>query len=98
MRSAEPSWAARNPVPVKIPVPIMLETTRAVALTNPNWRSSAGRVGVELDMGLGAKRRGTSCTSYHYHMGRGHCVQPLGLEAGAEALLPRRQHPLRRPA
>jgi hypothetical protein len=29
-----------NPVVVKMPVPIMLETTSAVALKNPSWRTS----------------------------------------------------------
>src|SRR5665213_587848 len=39
-RLGEPSWPARKPVPVKITVPIMLETTSAVALNKPNWRRS----------------------------------------------------------
>src|SRR5215471_5809305 len=38
----EPSWPARNPVLVKMPVPIMFDTTSAVALTTPSWRRSAG--------------------------------------------------------
>ena len=31
-----------KPVLVKIPVPTMFETTSAVALMKPSWRSSAG--------------------------------------------------------
>src|SRR5438477_1482154 len=41
----EPRSPARNPVLVKIPVPIMLEITSAVALTTPNWRRRAGLAG-----------------------------------------------------
>ena len=32
----EPSCPARNPVVVKMPVPIMFDTTSAVALTTPS--------------------------------------------------------------
>ena len=37
---AVPEVPARKPLAVKIPVPIMFDTTRAVALTTPNWRTS----------------------------------------------------------
>src|ERR1017187_943535 len=42
MRLALPSWPARNPVEVKMPVPTMFDTTSAVALTMPSWRRSDG--------------------------------------------------------
>src|ERR1700674_1826689 len=41
-RLAEPRSPARNPVVPKIPMPIMLETTSAVALITPSWRRRAG--------------------------------------------------------
>ena len=40
IKLGEPRSLARYPVPVKIPVPTILETTSAVALTRPSWRSS----------------------------------------------------------
>ena len=36
MREGEPRSPAANPVVVKIPVPIMFDTTSAVALTTPS--------------------------------------------------------------
>src|SRR5690242_12497202 len=42
MRLGEPRSPARNPVVPKIPAPIMLEITSAVALTIPSWRSRPG--------------------------------------------------------
>src|SRR5690349_6600867 len=41
-RAGEPSWPARNPVVVQIPVPIMFDTTSAIALTTPSCLRSAG--------------------------------------------------------
>src|ERR1043166_407412 len=41
-RPGEPRSPARNPVVPKMPVPIMLDTTSAVALTTPSCRRRAG--------------------------------------------------------
>src|SRR2546430_16340249 len=40
MSLALPSAEAMNPVVPKIPAPTMFDTTSAVALTRPSWRSS----------------------------------------------------------
>src|SRR5580698_4567713 len=48
-REGVPNCPARNPVVVKMPVPIMLEITSASALTTPSCRSSAGLDVIGLD-------------------------------------------------
>src|SRR5713226_7805837 len=40
MSLASPSADAMNPLAPKIPAPTMFDTTSAVALTSPSWRSS----------------------------------------------------------
>src|SRR3954465_467451 len=55
-KTGSPSCPARKPLVVKMPVPIMLDTTSAVALTNPSCRISVaggrGRDVVEVAIGI----------------------------------------------
>src|SRR4249919_3032784 len=92
-RFGEPSWPARNPVPVKITVPIMLETTSAVALISPSWRRSPGLATAttsfyELPADR-VTRRDTFYTSCRCRKGKDRCGPPCRrVEEGAPVRIP----------
>src|ERR1035438_3438675 len=66
-----------KPVVAKIPVPTMLEMTRAVALKNPIWRSNPGR-------GSGVRDDGIRRAWIHSMMRRASGAGILGLGAPSE--------------
>src|SRR5436190_1713837 len=78
-RLGEPRSLARNPVPVKIPVPTILETTSAVALTRPSWRSSPDLPAVTISSYefacVRVTHRDIFCTFYRCRRGRDRCVR-----------------------
>ena len=55
MSFALPSSPASNPEVVKMPVPIILEITSAVALKKPIWRNSPGDLETACSCGLGIR-------------------------------------------